>query len=220
MVRLVRDNIMEFTQALRDPFDRRPKPRPFVVEALEKFSECGVPRFGGALNLHIHIHALVTDGGFVPAEGGRHLVLHGRIFFGHARLQRVRHLVRHHHRQALLGPGQGKYPGIDRHAPARSAGLHDRTFYIIVDIDKVELPGGPKNEAIPVLCCDLSAADRRGRARGAARRENPAGAGPRRDPGAGLETERRRGRPGRQGPAGLPDHKGQLSLARRILQGP
>jgi hypothetical protein len=169
---------MEFEQALRDPFDRRPKPRPFVVKAFEKFSECGVPRFGvvryrcpecgydvflpfsckhrgfcpwcdakraamimsdasarllphvpvrqwvlvvpkrlrwylnrrpelpgllskifaaeisrfmarrtgaapaqmhfiqrfgGALNLHIHIHALVTDGGFIPAEGGKGL---------------------------------------------------------------------------------------------------------------------------------------------------
>lgn len=178
LARLVRDNLMEFAQTLRDPFDRRPKPRPFVVEALEKFSECGVPRFGvvryrcpecgydvflpfsckrrgfcpwcdakraaiimsdasarllppvpvrqwvlvvpkrlrwylnrrpelpgllskifaaeisrfitrragaapaqmhfiqrfgGALNLHIHVHALVTDGGFIPADGGKGL---------------------------------------------------------------------------------------------------------------------------------------------------
>lgn len=37
---------------------------------MEKYVECGDMRFGAALNLHIHIHAVVSDGVFNTGADG------------------------------------------------------------------------------------------------------------------------------------------------------
>ena len=44
--RLVLDNLAEFEAWLKDPPSGKPRPHPAVIAALEKFSECGVLRYG------------------------------------------------------------------------------------------------------------------------------------------------------------------------------
>lgn len=44
--RIVLDNLLEFKERLKEPPSPRPRPHPAVINALEKFSECGVMRYG------------------------------------------------------------------------------------------------------------------------------------------------------------------------------
>lgn len=44
--RIVLDNLLEFKERLKEPSSPRPRPHPSIINALEKFSECGVMRYG------------------------------------------------------------------------------------------------------------------------------------------------------------------------------
>jgi hypothetical protein len=44
--RLVLDNFLEFKESLKEPPTGKPRPHPSVITAIEKFSECGVMRYG------------------------------------------------------------------------------------------------------------------------------------------------------------------------------
>jgi len=42
----------------------------YVEDELRGYLECGLHRFGSALNHHVHLHACVTDGVFMPSANG------------------------------------------------------------------------------------------------------------------------------------------------------
>ena len=44
--RIVLGNLLEFKERLKEPPSPKPRPHPSVINALEKFSECGVMRYG------------------------------------------------------------------------------------------------------------------------------------------------------------------------------
>ncbi len=44
--RIVRANFLEFKESLKEPPSGKPRPHPSVITAIEKFSECGVMRYG------------------------------------------------------------------------------------------------------------------------------------------------------------------------------